>query len=313
MYKIQEIYNCKLCDFEAQPGRQSLFLGHLRTKHGIYRNRNFIIEYLSKFFNIPKCACQSCNFTPKLVRKGIEFNLFAQKCPNRGKFNNPARIEFYIFRGYGIDNAINKISKLQSKPVPTSRIKKMSADYSGANNPMSLNRLMERLGGIDNAKKYLAEKGKRYSGKNSPFYGKTHSEETLAKLAIVRSNIAKIVTKPELIVFGILSVIIDGFNESNFQCPIGRYIVDFKIDNKIIDVYGNYFHDTPKFKHCNKKDKHIKDENKNEYLRSLGLDVLILWENEIIKSTSKIASTIKEFLNENMFNKTNEQLSINKI
>jgi very-short-patch-repair endonuclease len=89
-----------------------------------------------------------------------------------------------------------------------------------------------------------------------------------------------------------LSAIVEDFSEDNYQYPIGKYSVDFKIGNKIIEVFGNYFHNTKKFKHVDKK---TKDDLKIKFLNANGYEVLVVYENDIINNAYAIATKIRGF------------------
>jgi very-short-patch-repair endonuclease len=127
------------------------------------------------------------------------------------------------------------------------------------------------------------------TGKNNGFYGKKHSRATLRKLAIFRSMQAKIVSRPELIVYGILSAMKIDFK---YQAAVDIYTVDFLIDKLIIEVYGDFWH-SEKFKAGLKKQK---DDERICVLKTLGYNVLVFWESEIMKQTSKVVDKLFEVL-----------------
>jgi very-short-patch-repair endonuclease len=255
-------------------------------------NKNDVLSFLLNDINIPKCACQQCNNNVSLHGRKIQFNLFADKCLNKGNFKNPCRLEFYRFNDYNINNAINKIRKIQSKNISDEHRSSLSIANSGNLNPASFKQLSIKYGD-KNAIEILKKRAK--SGKTNPFYGKKHSNETLIKLAIVRSNIAKIVTRPELAMWGILKGI--GYN-FEYQHPIGRYVVDFLIGNNIIEVYGDYWHNRD-MKSMYNEDKHGKngiehDKKREIFLKNSGYKLFIFWESDVFKNTEGIINEIKK-------------------
>lgn len=76
------------------------------------------------------------------------------------------------------------------------------------------------------------------------------------------------------------------------QLPIGKYIVDFWLGDKVIEVNGDYWHCNPDIysEPINEIQKYNvkKDQEKYAYLNSIGLEVLIFWENEILSSKDNI-------------------------
>lgn len=81
------------------------------------------------------------------------------------------------------------------------------------------------------------------------------------------------------------------YKENKYSC----FFVDFKIGNKIIEFYGDYWHGNPilyepddivgsKYKHSKVKDIWEKDKNRIESIIKNGYDILIIWEDEYKKN-----------------------------
>jgi very-short-patch-repair endonuclease len=258
-------------------------MSHLHDVHKI-KGKTQRQEYFLKFFKNPLCAC-GCGKKVSLRNHRILFNLFADDCQNKGKFNNPTCSEFYLFRGYSVDETVENVRNIQSKEVRHEQKLLLIKQNKGDKNPASLKSIQERTGkSILDIKLLLSNKS---AGKNNGFYGKKHNRETLRKLAIFRSMQARIVSRPELVVYGILSAMKIDFK---YQAVVDIYTVDFLIDKLIIEVYGDFWH-SEKFKAGLKKQK---DEERICVLKTLGYNVLIFWESEIMKRTSQVVDKLSE-------------------
>lgn len=281
----KEIFVCDLCgkDFYNDDQKKALcaMSAHLQS-HRL--SKQYLIDNILNKVDNPKCACQLCELNVSLHKRKLKFNLFADECPNKGKFKNPSCLEFYVFNGYDIDIAINKIRKIQSKYVNQDRKIKLSNINSGSNNPSSFKSISKRTGlSINEVKNMLKQTSKKKE--NNPFYGKKHSQETLNRLAMIRSEIPKVVTRPELIMYGIL---IGMGIEFEYQVPIGKYTVDFMVGNFIIEVYGDYWHSKSM---KSREDKFIKDIEKERFLKS-NYDLLVIWESELINNSRGVVDEI---------------------
>ena len=76
-------------------------------------------------------------------------------------------------------------------------------------------------------------------------------------------------------------------------------------NNKIIEVYGDYWHGNPIKYKATDINKHLKmtvekiwEKNKNriDHIESFGYKVLILWEYDIYNNYEKVVQDIKNFL-----------------
>jgi very-short-patch-repair endonuclease len=112
-------------------------------------------------------------------------------------------------------------------------------------------------------------------------------------------------TKPEKIVAEILKVNCIDFEEQHPSC--GRYLSDFLVgENKIIEVYGDYYHANPEvFGDFGKliplseyqRGKIEDDKKRIERIKNNGYKVLILWEKDIVSNTNFVEQTILRYVN----------------
>jgi very-short-patch-repair endonuclease len=122
-------------------------------------------------------------------------------------------------------------------------------------------------------------------------------------------------TKPQIIVNNILDNIdIRYKNEERFGFySVDNYLIDF---NLIIEVMGDYWHSSPLryVDNINDVQKKIanRDKSKHTYIsRYYGIEILYLWEEDVIKFPDKCAALIEEYIrsagilcNYNSFNYT---------
>lgn len=133
------------------------------------------------------------------------------------------------------------------------------------------------------------------------------SEEVIIKIRIDNaiSNLKKVnakkePTKPEIYIINLLNKM---NVEYKFQEFNKYYWVDFYIPgNKlIIEVQGDYFHCNPlknlKYKVLDKNAIIAKDKRKHSYFKNKGIEILYLWESDIIKSSDKCEELIKKYIN----------------
>lgn len=108
-------------------------------------------------------------------------------------------------------------------------------------------------------------------------------------------------TYPEKVVKEILlSLDIDHIKEKYVND--GRYRVDFMIDDKVIEVQGDFWHANPEIYDRNKELSYIQvkniknDKEKLYWLENNGFKVLYLWENELKTDVEQCYLKIKNFI-----------------
>jgi len=112
-------------------------------------------------------------------------------------------------------------------------------------------------------------------------------------------------------------MICEYLEKKNIKLKIEKYINPYFVDifiepDKIIEVYGDYWHGNPKFYKEGEildlpsgkisiKEKWEKDEKRIKCLEKKGNKVLILWEDEINSDFGSIKKKIKEFFEDNNY------------
>lgn len=280
---MKEIFHCKICGYIADNRHINCILTHLQDKHGITkgpRNKPFnndFVEYVQNNFKNPLCAC-GCGKKTSLHNRKLKYNLFSENCVNKGRFNNPACAEFYIFRGEkDVDVILEKISTIQKKPMSSNRRSHMSKIMSGDSNPASFKSIIKRLGSKSAAKKYLEDHAR--CGVNNPFYGKKHTEETKKICAIASSRCPRI-SSLQVKLYEILEDLnINYFREDvdTEKCMVDYWVFDCAIplESKIllVECQGDYWHNKPEVIERDKRKKEHVDNND-------GYDIMYLWEKE---------------------------------
>lgn len=113
---------------------------------------------------------------------------------------------------------------------------------------------------------------------------------------IKRDKYSEIDTLPEKITEELLLKL--GFDYMK-KMNVGYYNCDFIINNKIIEVQGDYWHGNTKFYNSFDKiqNKNIKrDKRKLKFLHGEGFEVLYLWEHDLKTNINFCEKQIKEYL-----------------
>jgi very-short-patch-repair endonuclease len=207
-----------------------------------------------------------------LQKKNNKKNL--KKYEGRHSENSPLSMDFYKKRNIPEDIAKEKISSIQSK------LSSLSSKYKGKISNIERNskisRAMKRkieTCGPDEWAKHFGE-----------FNGRSKSE--IDFYDYIRNNISESA-------------------EANF--PIGNYIVDVKIGNRILEFYGDFWHANPRIysaervmKITDKTAERVweKDRIRKDYLEGNGYRVLEIWEYDWNNNKIKCIEEIKRFINE---------------
>lgn len=299
---IPGIWNCQICDWSCDGSHPNQLMTHLHDVHDIKRRNSDIGgdfgKYLKDYFPIPKCCC-GCDVEVDLHRREFSYSLFAKNCSGIHRARNPSCVEFYLHQGMSVDDAIIALSSRQkhiAEKHSTEDLKKLLSDCnSGARNPASYKSIQKRT---DESKEIIELRLREKStGENNGFFGREHTDETKRRSAKTRSLQTKIVTRPELVIFGMLHTYEFEFE---FEALIDKYCVDFLLPkNLIIEVFGDYWHSNKMVSRGKSINKVEKDEQRLSDLRSLGYAVHVFWESEIMKTPKEAYKRLSTIIAEN--------------
>jgi len=84
------------------------------------------------------------------------------------------------------------------------------------------------------------------------------------------------------------------------------YVYDIRVGNKLIEYNGDYWHCNPnkysadyynKSLHMTSKEKWIRDQEKIEYAKAQGYDIMVVWESDYITNKEKVIRECLNFIN----------------
>jgi G:T-mismatch repair DNA endonuclease (very short patch repair protein) len=155
---------------------------------------------------------------------------------------------------------------------------------------------------IDNLCKIKTLNPTRLFGPANPRFGKPawNSGLTMSAEYVEKSNAKKLKnnirkeTAPEKITRELLTKLDIDFVQEK---PIGYYICDFAIDDKIIEVQGDFWHANPHIYNQNNilpmQQKNVyRDKRKQTFLTNKGYQILYLWEGDLHNNLDKCKDMI---------------------
>lgn len=277
--------SCNLCDFTNMISITT----HVTRKHNMSTH-----EYLAQFpdsklyQSVPSVATATAE---KLRNRHLTDPVFHQKIVDALP-PLPSKIEFWTARGYSENDAIAQVSARQSEMARRGgeeKLKKLSDISIGDRNPMSLASIAIRYG----VSKEEASKLTPCFGRNAekhPMFGKRHTPKSLEKIA--NSSHLRQQSKRSMSEIQIFE-----WCKNNFECDIvnnvgiDKWNVDVLLKEKrlIIEFFGDFWHMNPNIFEENyvnpitkmsAKTKRAIDNVKIEHLRSIGYNVIIVWESD---------------------------------
>lgn len=182
--------------------------------------------------------------------------------------------EYWIHKkGYTESEAIKKVSELQSK------LSKKSKKFKG-----KIRTLESKIKISNSMKAKIAQLG---GGSWAKHFGEFNGNSKIERefYFFIKENVNKNVQA---------------------NVPVSKYIVDVLYDKKIIEFYGDFWHANPKFYCGNELIKSfsinktaneiwISDCERIDFLKKMGYDVLIIWENDWKKNKQDCIEKIKKF------------------
>lgn len=303
MYKGSFIMKCKICGFEGKS-----LVSHLR-KHNIsteqykkeynvdkvhsmdstqrkylselwtnrMKDRKWIEKYSKNRKSIWDYKYWMENGMNEIEAKKMVKSIQSNNSKKRDYSKSPSVLskQFYLLKGFSIEEAEKTISKIQSK------LSSKSSKFSGKKHSQKSKEKISQSMSSHIHKIGIGEWSSHFGDLSDPKY---------------RSN-------NEIEIFNFINEITQNCAEANTF--VENYNVDVLYKNKIIDYFGIYWHckqgfydsdyyhpHKKKFAHEIRKEDRIRVEN----LKKMGYDVMTVWEDEYIKTPNIVKENIKKFI-----------------
>lgn len=281
--QFADALSCQLCGFTSKTS----LISHITRIHHVD-----MTEYRNKF---PSCVTQRMTVEQKQsisenLKKKLEDEVEKKKFLDWRSY--PTELKHWMRKGLSQTEAEAARKQWQSETGLKQNcypelLERKSKQMSGDNNHMSLQSLAEKHGvSLEEAKKYTPCYGR--SGEKHPMFGKNHTEQSLQKIAS-----APHVANPDYRSTPERQLEEQCRNLGNLKTnvQIKRYNVDvlFEDKNLIVEMFGDYWHMNPDVYppdainlYAKKTAKQIwdRDARKIETLRSIGYDVVVVWERD---------------------------------
>jgi len=333
---------CKVC------GRQFVknnIISHIKHKHNItgeeYKsqyNSPVLIQSDETKMKLSNAVKNNSYYSVQYwINKGMTEEDATIHIHELGKKNSMRRIEYWVAKGYTESEARDKVKSLQSSVGKLQRSSKhkwiaegysqedatkIASEHLQQKSTFHIRYWMDRHGMTeDEAKGRISSIQKDLSSRSSKFLGKKRTEESKQKISEpIKTLIKKIGVDNWISHFGDFDNGRSFLEEEIFQyvktknCSakhnlmIGRYNVDIVVENKLIEVFGDYWHANPLlYEEADTiiypgdarilvSDKWNSDRIRLEYLKTVGYDVLVVWESDWRKNLEKTQQTILDFL-----------------
>ena len=292
---------CKLCGFESEKNLAS----HIFPAHHMYCDEyktmfpGEIVFKHSQESRIQIGLSQKENYNdPVFVEEARKRNA----APTHSQWKK----EYWIIKhGYTEEEAIKKVSELQTR-IPTQKTKnKISVSVAGQKNPSSYKSVMERNNCTkQEAKKLMPCYGR--TGDTHPMWQKHHTPEALQKIANSYVSARKRQKSClEIELFEALKKDIDTL-ESN-KAVFSHYICDvvYEDSKRIVEFFGDFWHCNPaiwggddynKIMKMKASERWAHDDKKIKKLNELGYEVFIVWEADFNNNKDLSIELAKNFL-----------------
>ena len=188
-------------------------------------------------------------------------------------------VEYWTIRGHSMDDAIKLVAKEQST--------------------FSLEKCIANHGQVDGTRKWTERQEKWQNTLNNK------SDEEKQRINRLKTSAPYSVSKAEHEIYKIL--VNDGIFIDSQYCistDIG-YVYDMRMGNNLVEYNGDYWHCNPKLYNADFLNKSTglsaaesweKDNKKNEYAKSVGYNVLVVWERDYKLDPQKVIDECIRFL-----------------
>lgn len=246
-------YTCHICGMES---KLNCLLGRHCNKHLEEKpiSKEQYKEDLLTYNGRPPNICPVCNEKTAIPKGEFEYPKYHKGCYETTKLqgvNNPNYRDAQIVTK--CEECNKEITKHKSK-CGKKKFCSISCSRIFYSKPENQTEAIKQA--------YIANKETLKKCNNNPIIR--------AKIAAGQANAFKDgCSKLEINIFNKIKEL---YPNATNSVAIGWYVVDILIDNIVVEVQGDYWHNLP--------GAHAKDKRKNTYLTNKGYKVLYIWEHE---------------------------------
>jgi hypothetical protein len=222
--------------------------------------------------------------------------------------NEKSAIE--IAKEIGLDSARVVINYLNKFDIPKRNI---ISSRATKRNKIKQEETNIKKYGVTNPMKTESIKGKVFNTKQKKYgsgyfnnmdkYVKTMLERHGIKYGVIKAH-EDFISKPH-------KIVLEYLKELRLVCEtsyeVGKFYTDIFVNGKIIEVYGDFWHANPLIYDAKDVVNYPNkpriaeniwriDEYRINYIKKFGYDVLVLWENDILKNFDKVKKNIHDYL-----------------
>lgn len=265
---------------------------------GIISAQVVIIEL--KKYNIPVRGIVECNNVGRKQQKTIETCYKKYGCKNILAYDSPVikKYKSELMEKYGVDNPF-QVEEYKQK------IKKTCMEKYGFESAAMAESIKEKQ------KKTMMEKyGVEHALQHPEICKKAIEKGMNTRIekygtTICGNSQVKSLTRPHKIINYFLDEM--GIKYEN-EVPIGWFSADIVVENnKVIEVYGDYWHCNPRLYKAGDlvklpseeilvETKWAKDEHRKKFILDKGYDMLIIWEYDIYNNVEEVKKTIWDYI-----------------
>lgn len=270
---------------------------------GFYKG-NFIVSNICDCGKDNTCLMTKEKLLIKLSEEQVKIALMLVN--NKKKRGLPNTIEFWLEKGFSLEQATEEITKIQkNRSSKSPAAQKGTRGYSPRTKEYWIKKGYTEIESINKIKEIQTTNGLAFYKNKYGELGEELFNERIKKWLESAGNKKMIAnrSKKSLELFEQLGIGDFGLNERTVRGKEKVHRVDYLHNKKIIEFYGDYWHGNPKIYSNDaliRKKKIIDvwqhDAQKVKDLIENGYEVLIIWENEYKNFPKEILQKCKDFI-----------------